>query len=148
VGAQKKLNVHIVKVADKLKMMMMKNNKTYILLLILFTLCFIGKYSGQTLDSVRTALKYTDLKHQDIILKQSILETGWYKSYSCRKRHNLFGFRYKGKYLEFDTWQESIDYMIWWQGRHYKGGDYYEFIKKIGYAEDPEYINKLKSIKI
>jgi flagellum-specific peptidoglycan hydrolase FlgJ len=29
-----------------------------------------------------------------------------------------------------------------------KGGDYYKFLKEVGYATDPNYITKLKSIKI
>ena len=28
----------------------------------------------------------------------------------------------------------------------YKDGDYYEWLKKIGYAEDPQYITKVKGI--
>jgi flagellum-specific peptidoglycan hydrolase FlgJ len=30
----------------------------------------------------------------------------------------------------------------------YKGGDYYQFLKDVGYASDTEYENKLKHIKI
>lgn len=124
------------------------NSPFYTLITIIFLLCLTGSYYSQTVDSVKAYLKTTDLQHQDIILKQSILETGWYKSHSCKERKNLFGFRYKGKYLEFDTWQESIHYYIGWQKRHYKKGDYYDFLNEIGYATDTEYINKLKQIKI
>lgn len=28
----------------------------------------------------------------------------------------------------------------------YKGGDYYEWLQKIGYAKDPSYISKIKEI--
>jgi len=122
--------------------------KINILFVVLLILCLIGKLSSQTIESLRTQLNASEIQHKDIVLKQAILETGWLSSYSCKNRHNLFGFRYRGKYLEFDTWQESIEYYSRWQKRHYKGGDYYKFLKDRGYATDPEYITKLKSIKL
>ncbi len=122
--------------------------KINILFVVLLILCLIGKLSSQTIESLRTQLNASEIQHKDIVLKQAILETGWLSSYSCKNRHNLFGFRYRGKYLEFDTWQESVEYYSRWQKRHYKGGDYYKFLKDRGYATDPEYITKLKSIKL
>ena len=122
--------------------------KINILFVVLLILCLIGKLSSQTIESLRTQLNDSEIQHKDIVLKQAILETGWLSSYSCKNRHNLFGFRYRGKYLEFDTWQESVEYYSRWQKRHYKGGDYYKFLKDRGYATDPEYITKLKSIKL
>lgn len=111
----------------------------------------ITKSSAQTKCEVDSVLKCYNIKHSDIVLKQSILETGWYTSYSCRERKNLFGFRYKGKYLEFDTWEESIAYYARWQSRHFDDeccDDYYDFLVRRGYAQDPEYISKLKAIRI
>lgn len=129
-------------------MSMKEDMKINILFLVLLILCLIGKLSSQTIESLRTQLNASEIQHKDIVLKQAILETGWLSSYSCKNRHNLFGFRYRGKYLEFDTWQESVEYYSRWQKRHYKGGDYYKFLKDRGYATDPEYITKLKSIKL
>jgi len=98
----------------------------------------------------------TDIQHKDIVLKQSILETGWFKSYNCRINHNLFGFRHKSKvtpknkmgYFIFDDWRESVRYYEEWQNKYYKGGDYFTFLRNIGYATDPEYVKKLKGIKL
>lgn len=129
-------------------MSMKEDMKINILFVVLLILCLIGKLSSQTIESLRTQLNDSEIQHKDIVLKQAILETGWLSSYSCKNRHNLFGFRYRGKYLEFDTWQESVEYYSRWQKRHYKGGDYYKFLKDRGYATDPEYITKLKSIKL
>mgnify|MGYP003150158557 CR=1 FL=1 len=131
---------------------MKPDKKINLLALILFTLLLVG-YSlegyTQTLEDVRTYLEdSTDIKHKDIVLRQSILETGHYKSYSCRIRKNLFGFRYKGKYLEFNSWKESIDYYEGWQKRKYKGGDYFTFLKQVGYATDKAYVSKLKGIRL
>ncbi len=125
---------------------MNEESKTTLLLFILLFLCIIGR--GQTVEEVRQEIATQGIHHADIVLKQSILETGWYKSYSCKTRNNLFGFRYRGRYLEFATWQDSVAYYCRWQSRKFKGGDYYTFLKSVGYAEDTEYINKLKSIKI
>ena len=131
---------------------MKPDKKISLLALILFTLLLVGyslEGSTQTLEEVRTYLEdSTEIKHKDIVLRQSILETGHYKSYSCRIRNNLFGFRYKGKYLEFNSWKESIDYYEGWQNRKYKGGDYFTFLIRVGYATDKAYVSKLKGIRL
>lgn len=100
-------------------------------------------------QNVYLELLKQDVKHPEIALRQSILETGWYDCKHCSlDENNIFGFYYKGKYIKFDTWQESVAYYKRWQTRHYKGGDYYTFLKKVGYASDPSYIRLLKSLKI
>lgn len=103
---------------------------------------------GQNKTEVYDYLILIECKHPEIVTAQSILETGYYKSFSCRKRHNLFGLRYNHQYLIFDTWQESCDAYLSKIQYRYISGDYYEFLEEIGYAEDPEYINKLYKIKI
>lgn len=125
-----------------------ENTKIYLLLLIIFILCVIGELSAQSIKSVKTHLNASQIQHKEIVLQQIILETGWLSSYSCKHRHNLFGFRYKGEYLIFDSWQDSIAYYQRWQKRHYKGGDYYQFLTDRGYATDKNYINKLKQITV
>jgi flagellum-specific peptidoglycan hydrolase FlgJ len=115
-----------------------------LLIVILLPLAGIS----QTKQEVYDYLREIDCKYPKIVTAQSVLETGHYKSYSCRTRHNLFGLRYDHKYLIFDTWQQSCDaYMSKIQYK-YVEGDYYTFLQNLGYATDPEYINKLKSIKI
>ncbi len=87
--------------------------------------------------------------HKEIVTKQAILETGWFRSYNCRKRNNLFGLwdSRKHKYFEFDHWIQSIEgykNMIQYK---YQGGDYYLFLDSIGYAEAENYISTLKKIR-
>tara|TARA_R110002020_G_scaffold31694_6_gene98440 strand:+ start:201 stop:608 length:408 start_codon:yes stop_codon:yes gene_type:complete len=105
---------------------------------------------GQTRDSVYKELIKQGVKHPDIVLAQSILETGGYKCKNCSLDvNNIFGLwdSRKKRYFPYDTWQESIGgYLRGIQSR-YKGGDYYTFLTKLGYAQDKEYINKLKQIK-
>lgn len=95
------------------------------------------------------ALKYYDIQHPDIVYAQAILETGHFKSEGCLKHNNLFGlYNSKAKrYCRFNHWTESvIAYKEWIQRRYKPPEDYYEFLKRIHYARDPEYIKKLKKI--
>jgi flagellum-specific peptidoglycan hydrolase FlgJ len=100
------------------------------------------------LENVSLYLKALDVKFDSIVIRQAILETGWLESNACKNKHNLFGFTYRKKLMKFKHWKESIRYYANWQFRKYTGGDYYQFLQDIGYAEDPDYISKLKSIKI
>jgi flagellum-specific peptidoglycan hydrolase FlgJ len=119
--------------------------RDYLLAAILFALCIAGR--AQTIEQVRDEIQRQGIEHPEIVLAQSILETGWYKSHGCTHRKNLFGFYWKGSYKKWSTWQESIKYYADWQRRHYTGGDYYKFLESVGYASDLKYISKLKNIK-
>ena len=133
-------------------------DKWYLLPIILITLMLIGKkaigqVTGQVAVQVDTLkvkalLEAYGVKHVDIVVRQSVVETGWYKCTKCSlDKNNLFGFiSSKGGYMKFDTWQDSVKEYAVWQKRFYKGGDYHVFLKRIGYAEDPNYINKLKTV--
>jgi uncharacterized FlgJ-related protein len=88
------------------------------------------------------------IKHPNIVLKQAICETGWFKSRVCKANHNLFGLHNGRNYLKFKTYEESIEYYKNWQILHYKtNGDYYQFLKDYQYASDTNYIYILKHIK-
>lgn len=85
----------------------------------------------------------------EIVTRQAILETGHFKSYSCRVRHNLFGLtKPKGGYFEFSNWKESVTAYKTKVQYKYKGGDYYMFLDRIGYASAENYIKTLKRIKL
>jgi hypothetical protein len=104
---------------------------------------------SQSVDSVRAEIMNYGILEGEIVLRQSIEETGWYGCTDCSMDdNNIFGFRWKGEYLKFDTWQDCIRYYADWQDRHYKGGDYYEFLEDRGFATNPKYIGNLKSIKL
>ena len=96
--------------------------------------------------SVLAELKRQNVPHAHIVLAQSKLETGNYKSRVCKTKNNLFGIRKGNKYKSYNNWQESVnDYKRLISSR-YKGGDYYQFLEKINYAEDPAYVQSLKGI--
>jgi len=113
-------------------------------------------YKELTVRDVYDVILKEDIKKPKYVLAQSALETAWYKSYNCTKRHNLFGFRSSSwvtegnsnGYKVFTSWEESVEYYSSWQTRkgYKEGEDYLKFLSRIGYAEDPEYGWKLKSV--
>lgn len=104
----------------------------------------VTKYKALTLKNVKRELQRIGVKHTDIVMKQVRLETGNLKHV---KDNNLFGFRGNNGYLKFETWQDAVQYKKEWQDKRYKGGNYYEFLLRVGYATDTSYINKLKEFK-
>lgn len=136
---------------DNIKSKVEDGGYFWIILLALFIVMLIGNtIKAQTYQEVKDYINdSTDIKHKDIVLRQSILETGWYNCTNCSMdKNNIFGWYYKKKYLSFKHWKESVIYYERWQSRHYIEGDYYAFLVKRGYATDTNYINKLKSIKL
>jgi len=125
------------------------------------------KYSIHLEDSIRSMLTfnnenvlryldYFEIAHKDIVYKQSLIETGNFSSEIFHQNNNLFGMHnpYKRATTStgsnrhcatYSTYLESIkDYKIY-QDYYYKGGNYYNFLQRIGYAEDSVYITKLKN---
>ena len=120
---------------------------------LLIGLCLLPLFSiGQTTKEVLIELKKQKVKYPEIVLAQSILETGWYDCKNCSlDNNNLFGlWNYKKhEYYYYDSWKGSIGgykrgIQYKWDENNYK--DYYDFLKKIGYATDPYYIIKIKDI--
>jgi hypothetical protein len=48
--------------------------------------------------------------------------------------------------MKFDSWFESVMYYKYWQETYYKGGDYFAFLKSIGYATSTKYERTLKQV--
>ena len=114
--------------------------------LILLALMFSLSLSAQTDQQVYDELKKYNVKYPQIVLAQAKLETGNYTSTLCKKHGNLFGLKRKNGYAKFNNWKESVKAYRDWVQYKYKGGDYYVFLKKIGYAQDPKYIVKVKEM--
>lgn len=100
-------------------------------------------------NGIKEALKYYNIQHPEIVYAQAILETGYFKSRQCLKHNNLFGL-YNSRtksYFKFNHWSESIKYYKEHiQNRYNPNENYYSFLKRIKYAEDIIYIDKLKQI--
>jgi uncharacterized FlgJ-related protein len=117
-----------------------------------------------TPENLRSFIKTLNLQHPDIVYAQAMLETGNLTSSLLKTNSNLFGMKVpssrakvsvknKSQYSYFERttlegWQMSvIDYALW-QSRYanYKSKDeYFKYLSK-HYAEDPDYVDKLKKI--
>lgn len=108
------------------------------------------KFFSQTpKEGLEEALSYYGLEHKDIVYAQAVLETGHFKSNVCLNYNNLFGlYDSKSKdYYKFNHWKDCIiAYKEMIQYKYKDGDDYLNFLKKIGYAKDSEYICKLKEL--
>lgn len=115
-----------------------------IVLLIALAMSFTA--SGQTIEQVAKELRKQNIPHAKIVLAQARLETGNFTSRRCKQDKNLFGMKHGRRYARYRCWQDSVkDYKERISSR-YDGGDYYQFLKKIGYAKDPVYQKKLTHI--
>lgn len=96
------------------------------------------------------ALVHYDIKHPKAVLAQAKLESGNYTSYHCRVKNNFLGLynSKKKEYFRFDHWTECVQgYKDMIEYKLRDGEDYYDFLLRIGYAEDPSYIYKVKQIE-
>ena len=109
-----------------------------------------------TIPNLYHKIIHNGIRHQKIVLAQAILETGWFRSPLCRNRHNLFGLTNSktGKYYEFNHWTESV--RAYYTKVQYRYGqksrinssdvDYLKWLRDIGYAEDPRYIQTVVQV--
>lgn len=96
------------------------------------------------------ALEYYNIKHPRIVLAQAKLESGNYTSDHCVKRNNFLGLynSRKKEYFSFKHWTDCIKgYKNMVEYKLKDGEDYYDFLIRIGYAEDPSYVDKVKQIE-
>lgn len=119
------------------------NNKDY-------TYSYIPAFEYKTPEEgIDEALQYYNIEHPTIVKAQAILETGNFTSNLCIKNNNLFGlYDSKNKrYYSYNHWWESIEaYKKLIQRKYDNSKYYYIFLEDIKYAEDKDYINKLKEI--
>ena len=98
-------------------------------------------------EGLMLALEHFEIQHPEIVYAQAIIETGNFKSKNCTIHNNLFGL-YNSKarrYHRFEHWIDAvIAYKKWIQRRYRKGENYYSFLERIGYAEDPDYTRKVR----
>ena len=121
---------------------LIKNNNAQILKY------YNGDSHELTLTNLKSVIEEVGLNNQLFVLAQAVLETGNFTSSVCKNYHNLFEL-YDSKhkdYYRFARWEDSvIGYQRFIQYR-YNGGNYLQFLRRIGYAEDPRYTNKVAQI--
>ena len=110
-------------------------------------------YTIKTNDSLTMAnivqyMEEVELDQIPILLAQIHHETG---NLSKVYNNNLFGFR-SDKYIKFATWKDCVDYMKIWQDKYWLRynstgtRDYYAFLLYKKYAEDIDYIVRIKKL--
>ena len=118
------------------------------LVAIMFISLTVNAQKSAFADSVFNYICELGIQHPNIVMKQAIVETGWFKTKFLMSRNNLFGFRSKN-YLKFNNWKESVVYYKKWQDKRYTNPkeDYYKFLVRIKYASATNYISYLKKMK-
>lgn len=110
-------------------------------------------------DSILNFNYQIRVQHPLVVTAQAILETGNFTSKVFKENNNLYGMTLaksrptlaigvKNGYAVYRTWQESaIDYALWQSAfaRNLSEEDYYLILKRL-YAEDKEYVNKVKNV--
>ena len=99
--------------------------------------------------NVFKALLHYGFPNVEIIMAQAVLETGHFKSRNCLELNNLFGLfnSRTNEFMRFDSWPDCVlTYKRLIMRRHREGEDYYSFLSRIRYAEDPDYEEKLRNI--
>lgn len=100
-----------------------------------------------------------EIQHPEIALAQMKIESGNYQSGIAKKNNNYFGMRHpaqrltvslgqKNGYARYRNWAYSvIDYGLW-QRRYAYNLTEEEYLTKLSnaYAEDPNYVSKVKNI--
>lgn len=135
---------------------------SYIILLILTSVVpSLGKntnpFTNKELndENLISCMEYYGIDNTKWVLAQAKLETGHYKSNLCRNGNNLFGLynSRKGSFFKFNHWSLSVKAykdFIQREGRYdkdkYTEQNYHKYLTKIGYAEDPNYIERLRVI--
>ena len=106
-------------------------------------------------------LRTAGIQHKDIVYRQAVLETGWFRSGSFTEYNNLFGMKVPKMrtnkvggegygHASYSHWTESVDdYKLWQDYRQvHPNIDYYGFLDRVGYATAKNYIRTLKQIDV
>lgn len=118
-----------------------------------------------TINNLKSYIKLKGIKHPEIVFAQAQLETGNFSSVIFKENHNLFGMKYPKKrktvalgesrgHAKYQNWQQSVDDYLLWQRMFIKTDisteyKYYCLLgngwtKSCNYAEDTDYVSKLK----
>jgi hypothetical protein len=123
---------------------------------------YFMSYAQLNQINLKSALIHAGVTAPEVVLSQGRLETGNFTSDLCLQYNNLFGMKMprvrnttaigmtENGFAIYESWYHSVLDMKAFQEYYQNAGrcmdDYYSFLKGIGYAEDPLYINKLTEL--
>ena len=105
-------------------------------------------------------------EYPEVVVAQAIHETGVFTSKICRECNNLFGMKFNRRgfatgvcygHARYASYSQSLADYIAWQRKYLRlyrertgrpvatREEYYQFLVDQHYAEDPEYIRKIRS---
>jgi uncharacterized FlgJ-related protein len=114
-----------------------------------------------TEDKFADELKRLNVRFPHIVMAQSILETGAFKSNIFKENHNLFGMKEatsrlnlakgtQNNHAAYSNWEDSVmDYALWsstYANKAQSENEYFQILNSLGYAEDNGYELKLREI--
>lgn len=114
----------------------------------MFSLASLSQTKKQKQQEVYDKIVKANLQHPKKVLRQALVESANFKSPAAKNKNNILGIMRGRTVRSFDSVEACIKYYKERVQSRYKGGDYYRFITRIGYAEDPHYIKKLKGVEI
>ena len=111
-------------------------------------------------ERLRSRLEELNVRFADVAMAQAKLETSGFRSRIFKENHNLFGMKeatmrvnlargtqYGHAY--YNSWEESVlDYAMWCAAyaNHCRSNEQFLELLSGYYAEDPDYVSKLKRI--
>lgn len=124
------------------------------------TIINIKKYNAYSKEKLIKEIYRLNFKYPHIVYAQSVLETNNFTSRIFIENNNLFGMKeakirntlalgtqYNHAY--YNSWWESLlDFALWYSSYARKcktEKEYYDLLSNI-YAEDPEYVEKIKKL--
>lgn len=111
-------------------------------------------------DKMVSLMKELNMKFPHIVYAQSLIETGHFDSKIFHENHNLFGMKQartrvttaqgtQYNHAYYENWRESVYDYAFYQCRYLSGlKNEEEYLAYLGrsYAEDPNYLSKIRSL--
>lgn len=111
-------------------------------------------------EKLKAYILELNVRFPHIVMAQAQLETGGFKSKIFKENHNLFGMKVATKrpttnkgeengHAYYENWRESVVDYAFYSAQYLSNikndTEYLEYLKQ-SYAEDPNYVDKLKQI--
>lgn len=111
-------------------------------------------------EKLKAYILELNVKYPHIVMAQAELETGGFKSKIFKENHNLFGMKVATKrpttnkgeengHAYYESWRESVVDYAFYSAQYLSNikseAEYFDYLSQ-SYAEDPNYIIKLKEI--